>query len=315
MGRPKGQPNKEFTLAPVAERLGELLGGAVIFAQSDRVVDDGVVAAVSAMKDGEILLLENTRYREEETKNDPAFSQELAQLGEIFVNDAFGTAHRAHCSTAGVAEFMLLANETVAREFSKKNAPFVYRVHDKPAREKMEEFQTFLKGVGIGLNGSPENISPKQLHDIADCDVEGVQNHIDTEIAYEFGVCRTAYLRDNIFDPAVLGHQCKQQVILVESGCSNKSIHIVDAFFFKETDIGTVAVEDHYVFEVLGQIETAFLGTFDYLDGNVEIGQHLCKIETGLSAADDHNFLQIGILAFFMKKCARMRGCFFRILH
>jgi len=142
MGRPKGQPNKEFTLAPVAERLGELLGGAVIFAQSDRVVDDGVVAAVSAMKDGEILLLENTRYREEETKNDPAFSQELAQLGEIFVNDAFGTAHRAHCSTAGVAEFM----PAVSGFLIEKEIKFLGEAVNDPKRP----FVAIMGGAKVG---------------------------------------------------------------------------------------------------------------------------------------------------------------------
>jgi len=142
MGRPKGQPNKEFTLAPVAERLGELLGGAVIFAQSDRVVDDGVVAAVGAMKDGDVLLLENTRYREEETKNDPAFSQELAQLGEIFVNDAFGTAHRAHCSTAGVAEFM----PAVSGFLIEKEIKFLGEAVNDPKRP----FVAIMGGAKVG---------------------------------------------------------------------------------------------------------------------------------------------------------------------
>lgn len=106
MGRPKGEPKKEFTLAPVAERLSKLLGRDVVFAQSDVVVDDNVRETVSKMKDGDIVLLENTRYRKEETKNEEPFTGELASLGEIFVNDAFGTAHRAHCSTAGVASYM-----------------------------------------------------------------------------------------------------------------------------------------------------------------------------------------------------------------
>lgn len=106
MGRPKGEPKREFTLAPVAERLTALLGKEVIFAQSDTVVDDSVKAAVEAMNNGDVVLLENTRYRKEETKNEEPFTGELASLGEIFVNDAFGTAHRAHCSTAGVASYM-----------------------------------------------------------------------------------------------------------------------------------------------------------------------------------------------------------------
>lgn len=106
MGRPKGEPKKEFTLAPVAERLTALLGKEVLFAQSDVVIDDSVQKAVDAMNNGDVVLLENTRYRKEETKNQEPFTGELASLGEIFVNDAFGTAHRAHCSTAGVASYM-----------------------------------------------------------------------------------------------------------------------------------------------------------------------------------------------------------------
>ena len=93
-------------LAPVAVRLSELLGQEVKFVASPVVVDDSVKAAVEAMNDGEIILLENTRYRAEETKNGEAFSKDLASLADVFVNDAFGTAHRAHCSNVGVTEFV-----------------------------------------------------------------------------------------------------------------------------------------------------------------------------------------------------------------
>ncbi len=106
LGRPKGKPNREYTLAPVAERLSQLLKEEVSFLQSDRVVDEGILEKVKALAPGQIALLENTRFREEETKNRESFSQELSQLADIFVNDAFGTAHRAHCSTAGVAQYL-----------------------------------------------------------------------------------------------------------------------------------------------------------------------------------------------------------------
>ncbi|MGI6736513.1 MAG: phosphoglycerate kinase [Anaerovoracaceae bacterium] len=106
LGRPKGKPAAEFSLAPVAARLQQLLQHPVRFVPSDTVVDDSVRAAVAEMQDGDVVLLENTRFRPEETKNEENFSRELASLGEIFVNDAFGTAHRAHCSTAGVAAFL-----------------------------------------------------------------------------------------------------------------------------------------------------------------------------------------------------------------
>lgn len=106
MGRPKGIPDRKFSLEIVAKRLGELIGKDVKFIKSDRVVDEHVIAEVQALHRGDVALLENVRFRKEETKNDEAFSKELSQLGDVFVNDAFGTAHRAHCSTTGIAKFI-----------------------------------------------------------------------------------------------------------------------------------------------------------------------------------------------------------------
>ncbi|MCI9117355.1 MAG: phosphoglycerate kinase [Muribaculaceae bacterium] len=106
LGKPKGEPKPELSLAPVAARLSELLGQDVKFAADPEVVGPNAKAAVEAMKDGEVVLLENTRYRVEETKNGEAFSKELASLCEVFVNDAFGTAHRAHCSNVGVTQYV-----------------------------------------------------------------------------------------------------------------------------------------------------------------------------------------------------------------
>ncbi len=106
MGKPKGEPKPELSLAPVAARLSELLGKDVVFAADDTVVGENAKAAVAAMNDGDVVLLENTRYRAEETKNIDTFSKELASLCDIFVNDAFGTAHRAHCSNVGVTEYV-----------------------------------------------------------------------------------------------------------------------------------------------------------------------------------------------------------------
>ncbi|ACD23799.1 phosphoglycerate kinase [Clostridium botulinum] len=106
MGKPKGEPKPELSLAPVAKRLSELLGKEIKFAPDNTVVGENAKAAVAEMKDGDVVLLENTRYRKEETKNGEEFSKELASLAEIFVNDAFGTAHRAHCSTVGVTDYI-----------------------------------------------------------------------------------------------------------------------------------------------------------------------------------------------------------------
>ena len=106
LGKPKGEPKPELSLAPVAKRLSELLGKEVVFAADDNVVGENAKKAVAEMKDGDVVLLQNTRYRKEETKNGEEFSKELGSLADLFVNDAFGAAHRAHCSTVGVASYV-----------------------------------------------------------------------------------------------------------------------------------------------------------------------------------------------------------------
>ncbi len=106
LGRPKGEYKPEFSLAPVAARLSEYLGKEVKLAEDENVVGENAKAMAAALEDDDVMLLENVRYRKEETKNEENFSKELASLADIFVNDAFGTAHRAHCSTTGVAAFL-----------------------------------------------------------------------------------------------------------------------------------------------------------------------------------------------------------------
>ncbi|NLV88280.1 MAG: phosphoglycerate kinase [Tissierellia bacterium] len=106
LGRPKGQPIKKYTLEPVAKRLSELLNKEVIFLQDDEVVSNPVKKRVEAMEDGDVALLENTRFRKEEEKNEENFSKELASLGDLYVNDAFGTSHRAHASNVGVSTYL-----------------------------------------------------------------------------------------------------------------------------------------------------------------------------------------------------------------
>ena len=106
LGKVKNGPNEKESLAPVAKRLSELLNKEVVFAADDVVVGENAKKAVAEMKDGDVVLLQNTRFRPEETKNGEAFSKELASLCDIYVNDAFGAAHRAHCSTVGVASFV-----------------------------------------------------------------------------------------------------------------------------------------------------------------------------------------------------------------
>ena len=132
LGKPKGEPKPELSLAPVAKRLSELLGQPVVFAKDDTVVGENARAAVEKMKDGDVVLLENTRYRAEETKNGEAFSKELASLADVFVNDAFGTAHRAHCSNVGVTQF--ISGPAVVGYLMQKEIQFLGQAVENPVR-------------------------------------------------------------------------------------------------------------------------------------------------------------------------------------
>ena len=131
LGKPKGEPKPELSLAPVAKRLTELLGQEVKFAADPEVVGPNAKAAVEAMNDGDVVLLENTRYRAEETKNGEAFSKELASLCDVFVNDAFGTAHRAHCSNVGVTEYV---DTAVVGYLMQKEIDFLGNAVNNPVR-------------------------------------------------------------------------------------------------------------------------------------------------------------------------------------
>ena len=144
LGKPKGEPKPELSLAPVAVRLSELLGKEVVFAADDNVVGENAKKAVAAMKDGDVVLLQNTRYRAEETKNGEAFSKELAELcdGQVFVNDAFGAAHRAHCSTVGVASFV---KEAAVGYLMGKELKYLGNAVNDPARP----FVTILGGAKV----------------------------------------------------------------------------------------------------------------------------------------------------------------------
>lgn len=142
LGKPKGEPKPELSLAPVAKRLSELLGKEVVFAADATVVGENAKKAVEAMKDGDVVLLENTRYRAEETKNGEAFSKELGSLADIFVNDAFGTAHRAHCSTVGVVSYV---KEAVAGYLIGKELKYLGDAVENPVRP----FVTILGGAKV----------------------------------------------------------------------------------------------------------------------------------------------------------------------
>jgi phosphoglycerate kinase len=129
LGRPKGKPNPKYSLKPVAERLSQLLGKNVKLAPD--CIGDQVKALVNAMKPGDVILLENLRFHEEEEKNDPAFAKQLAELGDVYVNDAFGSAHRAHASTEGLTKFISVS---VAGYLMQKELDYLGGAIDNPKR-------------------------------------------------------------------------------------------------------------------------------------------------------------------------------------
>lgn len=164
LGRPKGEPKPEFSLAPVAKKFSELLGKEVVFAADDNVVGENAKKAVSEMKEGDVVLLQNTRYRKEEEKNGEEFAKELASLGDFYVNDAFGTAHRAHASNVGVSKLLpsgmgyLVKKEIdfMGKAMSNPERPFVAilggaKVSDKIGviESLMEKVDTLIIGGGM----------------------------------------------------------------------------------------------------------------------------------------------------------------------
>lgn len=216
MGKPKGEPKPELSLAPVAKRLSGFLGKDVVFAKDDTVVGENARAAVAKMQDGDVVLLENTRYRKEETKNEETFSKELASLADIFVNDAFGSSHRAHCSTVGVAAFVqesavgyLMEKEIafLGNAVNNPERPFVAilggsKVSDKinVIRNLLEKVDTLIIGGGmaytfsaaeggkIGTSLLEEDKIPYALDMMKQAKEKGVRflTPVDTVIAKEF---------------------------------------------------------------------------------------------------------------------------------
>ena len=142
LGKPKNGPEAKFSLAPVAKRLSEKLGKEVVFAADDTVVGENAKAAVAAMKDGDVVLLENTRFRKEETKNGEAFSADLASICDVYVNDAFGSAHRAHSSTAGVTDYI---KENAVGYLINKELQYLGNAVNDPVRP----FVTILGGAKV----------------------------------------------------------------------------------------------------------------------------------------------------------------------
>ena len=142
LGKPKNGPEAKFSLAPVAKALSAKLGKEVVFADDDNVVGDNAKAAVAAMSNGDVVLLQNTRFRKEETKNVPAFSEELASLADAYVDDAFGSCHRAHCSTAGVTDYI---KDTAVGYLMEKEIRYLGNAVNDPVRP----FTAILGGAKV----------------------------------------------------------------------------------------------------------------------------------------------------------------------
>ena len=161
LGRPDGEPKPEFSLKPVADRLAELLGAPVKFIPSPTVVDDEVKEAAANLEEGQCMLLENLRYRKEETKNGADYAKELASLGDVFVNDAFGTAHRAHASTAGCADYIpcvsgfLIEKEVkfLGQAVEDPERPFVAIMGGSKVGDKIKVIENLLDKVDALLIG------------------------------------------------------------------------------------------------------------------------------------------------------------------
>lgn len=194
LGKPKGEPKPELSLAPVAKRLSEHLGKEVVFAADDNVVGENAKKAVAEMKDGDVVLLQNTRYRKEETKNGEEFSKELASLADVYVNDAFGTAHRAHCSTEGVTKFV---NETAVGYLIGKELKYLGDAVENPARP----FVTILGGAKVA-----DKLSV----------IENLLNKADTLIigggmAYTFLAAKGYNVGDSLLDETKIDY-CKEML-------------------------------------------------------------------------------------------------------
>ena len=162
LGKPKNGPEAKFSLAPVAERLSEYLGKPVVFADDDTVVGENAKAAVAAMKDGDVVLLQNTRFRKEETKNIEDFSKELASLADCYVDDAFGSCHRAHCSTEGVTKFLspcvagyLIGKELdiMGKALENPDRPFVAVLGGAKVADKLNVIDNLLEKVDTLIIG------------------------------------------------------------------------------------------------------------------------------------------------------------------
>ncbi len=236
LGRPEGEADMKYTLKPVAERLSEFMGKKVIFISSPLVVDETVKKQVLELKDREVMLLENLRFRKEETENTPSFSRELAELGDIFVNDAFGTAHRAHASTYGIASFLpavsgfLMEREVafLGEAISNPKHPFLAIMGGAKVEDKIHVVENlFGKVDSLIIGGRMAFPFQKALgHEIGISNIEDKEVEIASDLMNKLksenvklllpidNVCARDFENDSYKQVSDMGHLCTDLMIM-----------------------------------------------------------------------------------------------------
>jgi len=236
LGRPEGEADMKYTLKPVAERLSEFMGKKVVFISSPLVVDETVKKQVLELKDREVMLLENLRFRKEETDNTPSFSKELAELGDIFVNDAFGTAHRAHASTYGIASFLpavsgfLMEREVafLGEAISNPKHPFLAIMGGAKVEDKIHVVENlFGKVNSLIIGGRMAFPFQKALgHEIGISNIEDKEVEIASDLMNKLksenvklllpidNVCARDFENDSYKQVSDMGHLCTDLMIM-----------------------------------------------------------------------------------------------------
>ena len=318
MGKPKGEPKPELSLAPVAESLSEHLGKKVVFAADDNVVGDKAKKAVAEMKDGDVVLLENTRYRAEETKNVDAFSEELASLADVFVNDAFGTAHRAHCSNVGVTKYLKTA---VSGYLIDKEIKFLGNAVNNPVRplvavlggskvsskisvinNLLEKVDTLIIGGGMaytfmkakGLNVG-ESLLEEDYIDYAKEMMEKAENKgikllipVDTVVAQEFSNDAASKVSENGIEDGWMGLDIGPKTVKMFSDALRSAKTVVWNGPMGVFEMPNFAKGTNAIAEVLAELDaTTIIGGGDSVAAvnQAGLGDKMSHISTGGGAS------------------------------
>ena len=318
MGKPKGEPKPELSLAPVAESLSKHLGKEVVFAADDTVVGENAKKAVAEMNDGDVVLLENTRYRAEETKNVDTFSEELASLADIFVNDAFGTAHRAHCSNVGVTKYIKTA---VSGYLIDKEIKFLGNAVNNPVRplvavlggskvsskisvinnllEKVDTLiigggmaYTFMKAKGLGVG---ESLLEEEYIDYAKEMMEKADNKgikllipVDTVVTKEFNNDAESKVSENGIEDGWMGLDIGPKTAEMFSDALKSAKTVVWNGPMGVFEMSNFAKGTNKIAEVLAELDaTTIIGGGDSVAAvnQAGLGEKMSHISTGGGAS------------------------------